>query len=361
MSTGLLLTIMQLNIAQKKLLDVTSQYERIATVMQQLERDVMGAFIPLQAMPLPKPAESKKEEQSANNQSSPEKSTSPQLPATAVKKQPKPIERIFEGTEKNGQFDTLTFITDNPLSFMQAQNGKLKPRIVRVFYRLEQDQKRKNSFNLTWQEGTNLNATAYTKEAKNELRPYTMIEGIAQMKVHYLMREPEKNEDQKKETASEGQAEKKKTKKRVYKKVSQWKQKKDDKEKMVQLPEAVVVTIELWDSMYEHKRKYSFEIPLFGSLMMQPPHEKKKQEAKPATPPPASPPAPQTVSHDQSPSTKQMSETFKKFGQMAMGKKAGKPIKKKPTMPPDMAWLDQVKLHEGATLTVNGVNYVPTT
>ena len=222
-STGLLLTISQLNTAQNKLSDITSQYERAATAMQQLERDIMGAFIPLQAMPLPKPAESPTDNKEAaqqpkdNKEKSPastDKKTATQAPPAQTKKQPNPIEKIFEGTEKNGQFDTLTFITDNPLGFMTAPNSKPKPRIVRVFYRLEQDAKRKNSFNLMWQEGTNLNSTAYTKDAKNELRPYTIIEGIAHMKLHYIMLDPEKNKDEKKKN----QPIKKKVKKRKNRK-----------------------------------------------------------------------------------------------------------------------------------------------
>ncbi len=340
MSTGLLLTIIQINNAQRKLLDVVSQYERVATVMQNMERDIMGAFIPLQAIPLPKPK--------------PVVSNVPsQSLAPVSKKQPKPIDNVFYGTEINGQFDTLTFITNNPISFMEARNSKLKPRIVRVVYRLQQDIKRKNSFNLIWQEGTNLNFSAYTKDAKNELRSYTMIEGIARMQVHYIMLDPEKNKDTKDTQPQDGdRQEKKKPKKRIYKKVKQWKQKKDEKQKKIQLPEAVEITLELWDSMYETKNSFSFVVPLVGELVVMLPDEKK--DVKPSE---------QSAEPGAGKQEMDVALVVSQPPQLPphLASMYGAGAAREHTLKNDVSWLDRVTVREGSSLMVNGEKYVPGT
>src|SRR5579863_3211355 len=78
---------------------------RVGVVANQLEKDVMGCFIPQQA-----------QEKSSSVKTSKNTSTDvkEEEQKTPVKEKPKPIEKIFYSANKNGQLDTLTFVTNNP-------------------------------------------------------------------------------------------------------------------------------------------------------------------------------------------------------------------------------------------------------
>ena len=159
----------------------------------------------------------------------------------------------------------------------------------------------------------------------------------------------------------------------MYKKVTQWKQKKDAKKKTIELPEAVEVSLELWDSLYEKKRSYRFVIPLFGSLTMQEQKEKKKPEPKsapaptPSAPakievsfgPPQLPPPPSIQNPEPAPASKVAHNGPAQTAYAKLYKKISKGGKKERD-PQDMSWLERVTIDKDATLTVNGVEYVPT-
>ena len=226
-ATSLLMTIVQINRAQQTMTTITSIESRIAILQNQMERDVMAAFIPAQVDMV---------------------ST-----GTVKKEQPKKLEKIFYGTrQKNDMFELLTFITASPLAiFAEHPKKSSKPHVARVVYRLIPDKKRKNSYNLMRQEGTtSLFFKAYSSEAQGELRPFLMIDAIRDMRIEYVTIQQKKSAE-KKETLT-------------YKKSFTWQS--EQKNKPIALPYRVNVMIELWDSIFERSRTFHLTIPIMNKM-----------------------------------------------------------------------------------------------
>lgn len=258
LSTALLFAIMQMSQSKIVLNTVTGVYGRIAIVQNQMERDVMSAFIPAQVDLL---------------QTSTEK-----------KEQEKPLEKIFYGTsrEPGHRMELLTFITSSPLEvFYGVKNTQPKPRVARVVYRLVPDERHANSFILMRQEGTtNLQFDAYKQDATGSLRSFALIDGIQDFSISYVAIEVDAKEE--KQT-------------RVFKKTNSWDStpKKEQKEaserqqmfvkkEQVKLPNQLEMKLTLWDSTFENTRMFEFVIPIAykASEYEQPPQEQKKQEKK---------------------------------------------------------------------------------
>lgn len=242
LATGLLNTIMQVSKLQQVITGITTTYGRVALFDQQMERDIMGAFVPTQYDLLPTQT-GKKEE---------------------IKKKA-PIDKIFYGISKGngGRLDYLTFITCNPLEiFFGIKDIKLKPRVARIVYRLIPDTRRKNSYVLLRQEGTtNLAFDTYKEDAQGEFRAYEMIDGIQDLSVRFISIEEKQDKDTKKLSYR-------------YKKTPDWKDidekkqqeaKKGDQPQQPprpQLPQYVELTLSLWDSVYEKYKEFVMTIPV---------------------------------------------------------------------------------------------------
>lgn len=240
-STGLLTTIFQVSRLQETVNTITSMYGRVAIMQNQLERDLMGAFIPTQVDVI-------------------------QTTTAKQAQKLKPLEKVFWSKNKGAQLDVLTFITTNPLQiYFGIKKIKLKPRIARVVYRLVPDARRKNSYVLMRQEGTHtLRFEAYTPDAQGDLRSYPMIDGIYALSVQYVSVE-QKNEDDEKKSVT-----------RTYKKQKVWESQKKQEEKQrkvpIRLPNQIVLQVELWDSAYTYHRPFVFTIPIMamsGEFMQQ--------------------------------------------------------------------------------------------
>lgn len=254
LSTGLLTTIFQVQRVQQTVNTITSVYGRVAILQNQMEREVMGAFVPAQV---------------------------DMIQTTTVKKdQPRPLQKIFYsmGKGNGGRLDILTFITANPLTiFVGVKDSKLKPRVARVVYRLLPDKLRKNSYVLMRQEGTtSLDFEKYTPDAQGEFRAFAVIDGIQNLVVRYVTIEQEPSEDQKKM-------------KRVYKKSSEWQseKKKDDaskteiqKKEPIRLPHQVEIEISLWDTAFEQTHTFQLIIPIAYKATEVEQSLKKKDEEK---------------------------------------------------------------------------------
>ncbi len=261
LSTGLLTTIFQMSRLQETINTITSVYGRVAILQNQLERDVMGAFIPTQVDLIQTTTEKRAQ-------------------------QAKPLEKIFYGTMKDGKLDLLTFITTNPMQiYFGIKKTKLKPRVARVVYRLVPDERRKNSYVLMRQEGTRrLAFDAYTRDAEGDLRSYVMLDGIQRLEVQYGVVEQKTEDDEKKSV------------KRVYKKQKSWdsKPKQDEKQKQKlppRLPNYIELQVALWDSVYKSSRQFVLTIPIVamsGEVVQQKEETKsetvagKRSEKKPA-------------------------------------------------------------------------------
>ncbi len=232
LSTSLLTTIVQVNRLQETVSTITSSYGRIAILQNQMERDIMGAFVPAQVDLI---------------QTTTERKTEKVKPL---------LDKVFYGKNAGGRLDLLTCITSNPLQiYFGIKDTKLKPRVARVVYRLEPDKRRKNSFVLMRQEGRQLTFDLYKKDAQGGMRSYAMIDGIQSVSVQYIVAEQKKSADG--------------TMQRTYKKQKSWDSQKpqaDPKKRKepVRLPNLIELQVALWDSMYKSTRSFTVTIPIMA-------------------------------------------------------------------------------------------------
>jgi len=264
---------------------------RIGVVSYQLEKDLMGAFVPTQAEPSSaKATEGEQKEESADktggDKKTPEKKESFDELRTsgeqkgAEKKEEKPIEKIFYSTNKSGKFDTLTFVTNNPLVVYVGKDvGVVKPKVVRVQYSLKPEAGKKDSYALFRQESMELDLEKY----KN-VREYEVIGGIKNCTMTFTARIEKKNDKQ--ASADQKSPEKPKVE-YEYKTLNEWvsEQKKDadkDKEKpeFPRIPYSIEIKLVLWDVQDKTEREFTIicQIPVDFT-------EPKKQEKSKEEPP----------------------------------------------------------------------------
>ena len=276
---------------------------RIGVVSNQLEKDFMGAFIPLQARlkeEKEEPEDSKegeaksqkkedgkkedtKAKESKKEQALPEKTEKTKKPAE------KPLEKIFYATQKNGFLDTLTFITNNPLTVFVGKNvGLVKPKIVRVSYTLKpEDEKNKKSdtFVLIRQESNELDL------AKSlSARSYEVINGIKECSVSYIAR-IKKEEEKKKNTgaAPAAKAQQQEPEQKIeyeYKTVKEWVSEpkeaasgtaeQQEESKFPRIPYMIEIKMSLWNMQRTKTEDFVllFELPIDIS---EPAKEEEKQ------------------------------------------------------------------------------------
>lgn len=230
-SAALFMTITQMNRVQETLHGVSSIYGRCAILKNQLEHDIMGAFIPTQVDVV----------QTTTQQNQTKRT---------------PIDKVFYGKNSGEYLELFSCITSNPLqTYFGIKKSKLKPRAARVLYRLEPDIKRQNSFVLTYQEGGNLFFSSYKKDAQGALRAHELIDGIQSLSLSYISIEEKRN--------AEGKVQ------RIYKKEKSWntpKPQTDEKKRResARLPHMVEVQVVLWDPTYTSTRPFRFKIPIVG-------------------------------------------------------------------------------------------------
>ncbi len=279
-STVLLTALYQGNKVQAFVDDLISTSERIAIVANQLEKDLAGSFVPVQA-------EEGDIEEALSAGEKPDTSQAAQGgQKEGQKKQAKPIEKIFYSTNKNGMLDTLSFVTNNPLVvFVGKDVGTVKPKVVRVQYTVKPEQGIKDSYALFRQEGNELDLADY----KN-VRPYEIIGGIKKITVSFTAR-LEKKEEKKAEQKSHD-------KQKIsyeYKVQPEWisEQKKDKNKQADQkqepefprIPYAVEFKITLWDKLHTKDEEFTIvcEIPV-DSLHAQQENEQQPQQEKKVEP-----------------------------------------------------------------------------
>lgn len=231
---------------------------KAAVFHHQFEKDLTGFFMPVASE---KPPEEKKQAPAT-----PQPGAQAQAQPELEKKEPvKQVTKVFYGAAKDKRFDSLTFITCNPLQvYWSANAGKAKPRIARVMYRLEQDKQNKNSFNLMRQEGQDLYIENYKPGGTKTIREYQMIDGIKSFAVEYWAVEQKKEEEKKPDAKKE------------YKKTTQWQpedkekaaqkkeDKKEDKKEPKKFPDMLHITLSLWDALKQRSVEYEFLIPLIA-------------------------------------------------------------------------------------------------
>jgi hypothetical protein len=262
---GILLTALyQGNRFQITVDTIVDSSMRIGIVANQLEKDLMGAFIPMQSHK--KEEKTKKaaspEEKKADGKKTGTKEEREKLkPLSEKKEEKKLLEKIFVSTNKAGNLDTLTFITNDPLAvFVGKDVGVVKPKMVRVQYTLKPEPERKDSFALMRQESVQLDMAQY----KN-VREYEIIGGIKQCSITFTAR-IEKKEEQSKEQAGKAVA-KAPHISYEYKTFPEWasehKQEDNKKEELPRIPYYIEIKMILWDSQYKKQEGHTlfFAIP----------------------------------------------------------------------------------------------------
>jgi prepilin-type N-terminal cleavage/methylation domain-containing protein len=241
-------------------------HEKLALLVQQFEHDISGACIPWQK-------KEKKKEGAAQKEEAAQPAAQPQ------KKEEKKITHIFYSTNKNGQLDTLTFITNNPMQvYWSSRAGQAKPYIARVVYRLEPEKPRKKgaqvqSYVLKRQESSNLDFDAFkTSEDAQAIRAYEVIDNIKELKITFgaLL---EKKEAEQKAGAQKQAAEKKEKKKKKeteYKTFDDWNmeqtQEKESESERRRVPHEVLVSLALWNDQQTKASPFNFTIAIEPDL-----------------------------------------------------------------------------------------------
>lgn len=231
---------------------------RVGVVSHQLEKDLMGAFIPEQAKEPFEPSFAKASEARQRTNGQERQESGKGAESTPEKKEAKVIEKIFYSTNKNGQFDTLTFITNNPLVVYVGKDvGVVKPKVVRVQYTLKPETDKKDSYALFRQESMELDLDLY----KN-VTAYEVIGGIKSCNMTFTAR-IEKKQDQPAANAPEKAKTEKPKVEYEYKVLNEWvsEQKKEsekkEKEEFPRIPYSVEIKMILWDLQDKREKEYT--------------------------------------------------------------------------------------------------------
>lgn len=160
---------------------IVDAYSKAAILQNQMERDFMGFFVPIQAYDLA--------------------STATPASGAAPKKKIEQIDRIFFAPLSKEQFQLLSFITTNAMQVYWGKTvGEPKPLVARVVYRLvlnkPENKADEPSYTLQRQESYyHLDFVAFEgPPEKRKIRAYDIVSDIKEMKVTYIAR-VYKNED----------------------------------------------------------------------------------------------------------------------------------------------------------------------
>lgn len=248
---------------------ITNLSGRSVVVRYVMDRDLAGAFIPVEGLKKKKQKEEKTEAQAKQQQTKPAAPAKP----TEEKKERKPITKIFYGTNKEGMLDTLTFITNNPMRSQVA--------VARIVYRLVAEKtadKRKPSYTLLRQEDEKLDFDAFKPDAAKPIQAQELLTGIKKMTATFTAaivkeRTEKKGKEDKKTTETE------------YKAMSDWNL--EDQQPQAEgqprpqpIPYAVHIELTLWDDRKERERTVSFKTIILPEINEFEPEPKKAKEAE---------------------------------------------------------------------------------
>lgn len=276
---GILLTALSQGSRFQIMIDnVVDMSLRVGVVSNQLEKDLMGAFIPVQA------EQTAQEDQEPEEDAGDAKKTDDKKPVAKKpdeKKGPekkekiKPLEKIFVSTNKDGNLETLTFITNNPLEvFVGKDVGVVKPKIARVQYSLKPETvdrvavggKEKNSYTLHRQESMELELD----KSKN-VKSYELIGGIKSFTATFTARIEKKQDEKKSDAKVDTQKSAQKEQPKVsyeYKTLPDWvseRKKEEGKEQeFPRIPYSIEIKMVLWDRQENKDKEYTIacEIPV---------------------------------------------------------------------------------------------------
>jgi len=298
LSLSLTMLLNQSYASQKKLETLTALYERAALLFTQLERDLMGATIPIEnilALETSSSASSyaeataDKKATADRAEKKGEKKTEP-APSSADKKEEpvyKPFDRVFYYKRANNQL-FFSWITHNPLQLYWGSGvGVARPRIARVMYRLEQDPADKTLFKLLRSEGFDLTYAPYEKHSEQKYKGYALVEGIKSLKITCVAVIQKKESSSASATADKQKKEQQPPQTEVKTADTwEWPLPKDDSKKtdekkteeLPPLPQGVRIELVLWDEATE--REVTFEYGIYIPSLPVLNREKKSSSAE---------------------------------------------------------------------------------
>lgn len=247
-------TIRSISVADDySMLDTTA-----AIFYNQLQKDLEGIFILDQADAKITPIDSqeKKEKSDKATQEKQEKEK-----AATTKQEKKPEEKPFASTNKDKHLEQLTFISNNPLRIYEyAANTQIKPKAVRVTYKLEQEKNTKR-FVLFRQE--EMLGTKKDEKKKEQAEGYVITSHIKTLECEYTQVVLDKDGIP------------------VEKVIKEWKPDVIAKEQALTLPKLIKISVTFVDNE-ERERSYIFyfTIPIFEAILQQ---AKKPKPISPST------------------------------------------------------------------------------
>jgi len=230
-----------------RMVDTTvSQDLRIALLQNQLEKDLVSAFIPFQAQE-EKKAEEKKVE--ADKKEAQDKAEAEKKAAEADEKKLKILADPFISKNEADRLQVLSFISNNMLPLYEKEKGVLqKPRVMRIAYRLVPEEKKKDSFSLMRQESNNLEFAAFDPKSAKPVKMFEIASGVKSFKVKYQVEKKpkEKEEKKSKEIAAAVMWPDKQLKEQITELLPQW----------------VEIDIALWNDTHQDERSYKLLMPI---------------------------------------------------------------------------------------------------
>jgi prepilin-type N-terminal cleavage/methylation domain-containing protein len=256
-----------------------STHTRASVVLHQLEKDIMGARVPIEnILARQKEKDTKKQDTQQVEKAVPAPPATEKAGKKEATVEPTAIAHVFYTDQKNGKLVMFTLITSNPLKVYWSNTvGAPKPAIARVVYHLNPDPEHEESYILTRQEGADLDLAAYDAKAAKPIRAYDVVDGIYACSLRFIFIEQPEEETKKQETAEHVQQKTAKVQERNKQadhlpKITEyttwdWPQtenaKKEEERPDIPLPSAVVITLALWDAQYERKVEVTYTVPIF--------------------------------------------------------------------------------------------------
>lgn len=268
--------------------DIMDLDVRVSNFHHQFERDTIGIFMPMFAVEAPKDIQKNEKAGQLPEQGATALNSNPKN--TEAKPQKAPDKLFYSVNNDTGQVSEFTFITSNPLRvYEKAANVTVKPRMVRVMYRLMVDPKDETLFTLVRQETDELDIQAVDPKAAKPVRGYTLLNNIKKMSLDFsypVKKEQEKqtaplpgaNPEQAIKPAAKAEPEIEKIESRSdwpFKTIEEAKEK-----KVPELPQFITAKFELWDAARKSFREFSLNYPIASFTLLE--KKKKKQAPKSA-------------------------------------------------------------------------------
>ena len=280
--------------AQKKVDSISYFYSRATLLFTQLERELMGAMVPIEnilALEDKRKNKNNKNKETVGEVKIGTEKATPETEGQEKKKEDEPpykaFERVFYCFQKS---HTLFFswISHDPLQLYWGSSiGVARPRVARIMYRLEQSPTDKTLFRLIRSEGFDLTYTPYEKHGEKNYIGDQLIDDVRSITITCVFLQEKK--DEKAIPNKDAELEKSDTPPIFeVKKMDSWewpqsekdnqKSTEPSKQELPALPNGIHIKIVLWDAVTE--KEVAFESAITIPAVPQLDHDQEKQKEK---------------------------------------------------------------------------------